>query len=68
MTEITGRVYCPECLHRLGVLNSPEHLKTLEDLNKFPRRIGPLMWDADQIDDWLELLTGMRPPTARCEC
>ncbi|NNU81055.1 transcriptional regulator [Halovulum dunhuangense] len=55
------RGYCPKCLEDLGVLNSPKHLRVLEAQGKFPRRIGPLMWDADEVDDWFEQITGSRP-------
>jgi hypothetical protein len=62
------RGYCPKCLLELGIQNSPEHLAQLEQANIFPRRVGPLMWDADQVDGWLERVTGKRPPKPSCEC
>ncbi|MCZ4273376.1 hypothetical protein [Maritalea porphyrae] len=68
MKIIVKRGYCPKCLLELGIQNTPEHLKTLEDANKFPRRVGPLTWEADQIDRWLEILTGIKPSQPDCDC
>lgn len=68
MRIIKKRGYCPKCLEELGMLNSPDHLKVLEAEGKFPRRVAPLMWDADEVDDWLERFTGIRPQRPVCDC
>ena len=62
------RAYCPKCLEKLGVLNSPDHLKVLEAEGKFPRRVASLMWDADEVDGWFQFFTGSRPPRPACDC
>ncbi|MFC3631358.1 transcriptional regulator [Paracoccus angustae] len=49
------------------MLNSPDHLRVLEAQGKFPRRVAPLMWDADEVDDWLEQVTGIRPQRPVCD-
>lgn len=67
--KINGKkAYCPKCLEELGVLNSPDHLRVLEAEGKFPRRVAPLMWDADEVNGWLEYFTGSRPPRPACDC
>lgn len=68
MKIIVKQGYCPQCLLELGIQNSPEELAELEEMNIFPRRVGPLMWDADEVDKWLERVTGERPIKPSCEC
>ena len=60
------RIYCPRCLLELGIQNSPAHLVVLEELGKFPRRIAPLSWDAEQVDKWLIGMTGIKPTSPDC--
>lgn len=60
------RTYCSRCLRVLGIKNSPEHLKRLEARGIFPPRIGPSTWDADAVDRWYLLTTGMHPPILIC--
>jgi hypothetical protein len=61
------RGYCPKCLLELGITYTPQELAKLEDADAFPRRVGSSMWDANQVDDWLERLTGNKPIRPNCE-
>ncbi len=66
MKDSLTRTYCPRCLRWLGIMNSPDHLKHLEEMGLFPRRTGPSKWDADEIDRWFVLNTGIQPPIVIC--
>lgn len=46
--------YSIDCLTRLGIYYEYEKLVELEKLGLFPKQVGPFMWDANQIVDWLE--------------
>ena len=60
------RGYCPQCLRDLGLEYTEQQLLQLEIFKQFPRRIGPEMWDAEEVDDWIEQRDGERPKRPTC--
>lgn len=60
------RGYCLQCLRDLKIDFELPQLSELEAFGIFPSRVAPLMWDAEEVDDWLERRDGERPVPPIC--
>lgn len=67
MTCRIKRGYNICCLRTLGIHWPEEHLAAVEKIGFFPRRVGPLMWDGDEIDEWVYGRDGKKPSTPICQ-